>query len=105
EDIQGDDLFDAGACDSPAQRLFLYLNVEFFPPQLSQLLGIVEAFDATLGVENDRGGEHVARERAAPYFVGTGDALSRRWARHQQRQLWSALHALLPSIKASTASA
>jgi hypothetical protein len=45
-----------------------------------QLLGIVQADDAPLGIENDRGGDNGTKQRTTPGFVETRDASPAKFA-------------------------
>ncbi len=68
--------------DGPGQGMLPDTWSEFCPSLRSKFFRIVEAHNAAFGIENDRGGDHRAEERAAAGFIETGDAhpakLSRR---------------------------
>ena len=68
--------------DGPGQGMLPDTWSELRTSFRSKFLRIVEADNAALGIENDRGGDDRAKERAAAGFIETGDAhpakLSRR---------------------------
>lgn len=61
--------------DGPAERVFANAFCEFDAAFGREFLGIVEAHDSALGIEDHGGGEDWAEEGAAASFIETGDAL------------------------------
>jgi hypothetical protein len=68
--------------DSPGKRMLVNAHRKFRAALGRKFFRIVEADNAALGIENDRGSDYRTEERAAPSFIETGDAhpakLSRR---------------------------
>ena len=68
--------------NGPSESAFVNACGQFSAALSGKFLRIVEADNAALGIENYRGGDHRAEERAAAGFIETGDAhpakLSRR---------------------------
>jgi len=67
---------------SPSESMVANTRGKFGAALRGNFFRIIEADNATLGIENDRGGDDGAKERAATGFIETGDAhpakLSRR---------------------------
>jgi len=55
--------------------------IDFGPAFRGEFLRIVEAHDASPGIEDDRGGNDRAEQRATPGFIESGDAGPAKFAR------------------------
>ena len=73
-DIPGVDALGIDFGNGPSQGVFADACGEFRTAFGGKFLRIVEADDAALGIENNRGGDHRAEERAAAGLIDTGDA-------------------------------
>lgn len=81
-DIPGVDALSIDFGNSPGQGVLTNAFSKFRAARGGKFFRIVEADNAALGIENDRGGDHRTEERAAAGFIETGNAhpaeLSRR---------------------------
>jgi|GEM_PF-6621818 len=81
-DVPGVDALGIDFGDGPCHRMLANSGGEFHAALGGKFFRIVEADNATLGIENHRGGDDGTEERAAAGFIKTGDAhpakLSRR---------------------------
>jgi len=80
-DIPGVDARGINFGDSPSEGVFADAEGKFGAAIGNEFFGIIQANDATLGVENDGGRDHWAKESAAPGFVNAGDARPAEFAR------------------------
>jgi hypothetical protein len=67
--------------DRPRQRVLANSRRKLPAALCHQFLGIVQAHDAPLGIQNDRGGDHWAEQRATTGFIETSDAQPPEFAR------------------------
>jgi hypothetical protein len=81
-DVPGVDALCIDFRDGPRKGMFLDAWSQLGAALGSKFFRVVEADNAPLGIENDRGGDNGTEERAAAGFIETGDAhpaeLSRR---------------------------
>ena len=73
-DIPGIDTLRIDLRDRPCQCVFANARRQLATPLRHQSLGIVQADDAPLGIQNHGGGDDRAEQRAATSFIETGDA-------------------------------
>ena len=67
--------------DRPGQGVFANSQRQNFAALGGQFLGIVEADNAPLGIQDDGRGDDLAEKRAAPHFVKSGNPLPAALAR------------------------
>src|SRR5216684_6890349 len=80
-DVPGVDAGGIDFGDGPRERVFTNAESEFAAAFGRNFVGIVEADDAALGIENDGGGNDRAEESAAAGFINAGDARPAEFAR------------------------
>ena len=80
-DVPGVDAGGINFGDGPRERVFANADGEFVATFGGNFLGIVEADDAALGIEDDGGGNDRTEESAAAGFVDAGDARPAEFAR------------------------
>src|SRR5260221_10278124 len=80
-DVPGVDAGGINFGDGPRERVFANAESEFTAAFGRKFLGIVEADNAALGIEDDGGGNDRAEESAAAGFVNAGDARPAEFAR------------------------
>src|SRR6266403_1179930 len=72
--IPGVDALRVDFSDGPAQRVLLDTDGQLGAAFSGKFFRVVEADDAPLGIENHRGGDDGAKQRAASGFINAGDA-------------------------------
>lgn len=80
-DIPGVDALRIDFRDGPGHGVLADAFAEFRTPFRGQLLRIVQADNAALGIENHRGGNHRAKQRAPSGLIDAGDARPTQFAR------------------------
>ncbi len=79
--IPGVDALRVDFSDGPAQRVLLDTDGQLGAAFSGKFFRVVEADDAPLGIENHRGGDDGAKQRAASGFINAGDAQPAQLAR------------------------
>ena len=81
-DVPGIDALSVDLRNGPGESVLANADGKFRAPLGGKFFRIIKADNTAFGIENDRGGDHGAEERAAAGFIETGDAhpakLSRR---------------------------
>jgi hypothetical protein len=72
--VPGVDALGVDFRDGPSESMLTNARGKFRAALRGKFLRIVQAHDATLGIENHRGGDDRAKERATASFIETGDA-------------------------------
>ena len=74
QDVQGVDFVGFHEFDPPCQRAFDDQRIQRLAPGFGELLGVVQAVDRAVRIEDHRRHRHRAGQRAAAGFVHAGDA-------------------------------
>jgi hypothetical protein len=73
-DVPGIDALSIDFCDGPSESVLVNAHGKFGASLGRKFFRVIETNNAALGIENDRGGNDRAEERAAAGFIETGDA-------------------------------
>jgi hypothetical protein len=73
-DVPSVDSLSIDFCDGPSKSVLVDTHGKFRTAFSGKFFRVIETNNAALGIENDRGGNDWAEERAAASFIETGDA-------------------------------